>query len=331
MHPPPDSLALPSVRLAREAMNTRFEIALHGSHPVALRAAGEEALDEIERLEERLSLFRPASEIAHLNARAAQEPIRVTPGTLALLQHARRLHAETGGLFDPTIAPLLDCWGLLGGAGRMPTAAAVAAARACVGLDLVEFNEKNRTVRFTRDGVRLDLGAIGKGYAIDCAVQILREAGVTSALLHSGTSTVYALGSPPESDAWPVAIDGPPTPPGQPRQQLAVVRLRDQSLSVSAVWGKSFTAAGRTFGHVLDPRSGQPASEAVLAAVLLPSATESDAFSTALLAVGPAGHDRIAALRPGLKTWLAWRLNADGPLQLAATGLGQLPQEAGAA
>ncbi len=330
MQPLPGTPAPPPVRLAREAMNTRFEIALHGSNPVALRAAGEEALDEIERLEERLSLFRPASEIAHLNARAAQEPIRVTPGTLALLQHARRLHAETGGAFDPTIAPLLECWGLLGGTGRVPTPEEIAAARACVGMDLVELNEKHRTVRFARHGVRLDLGAIGKGYAIDRAVEILREAGVTSGLLHGGTSTIYALGPPPDTEAWPVAIDGPPTPLGEPRQPLAVVRLCDESLSVSAVWGKSFTAGGRTYGHVLDPRSGWPASDAVLAAVVLPSATESDALSTALLTVGPGGHHRLAALRPGMRTLLAGPLKADGPLQLAATGLGQLPPPLGA-
>ena len=331
MRPPPDSPASPAVRLAREAMNTRFEIALHGANPVALRAAGEEALDEIERLEERLSLFRPASEIAHLNARAAQEPIRVTPGTLALLQHARRLHSETGGAFDPTIAPLLDCWGLLGGSGRLPTPEEIAAARACVGMDLVELNEKHRTVRFLRDGVRLDLGAIGKGYAIDRAVEILREAGVTSGLVHGGTSTIFALGSPPGAEAWPVAIDGPPTPPGQPRQPLAIVRLRDESLSVSAVWGKSFTVGGRTYGHVLDPRSGWPASDAVLAAVVLPSGAESDAFSTALLTLGPGGHARIAALRPGMKTLLAGSLDTGGRLRVESTGMGELPHDWGAA
>lgn len=325
----PPATQPPPVLLARHAMHTRFEIALHGGDPLALRAAGEESLDEIDRLEERLSLFRPTSEIAHLNARAAREAVRVTPAVLALLRLAQRLHGETAGSFDPTIAPLLDCWGLLGGTGRVPTPEELAAARACVGMGLVELDERASTVRFTSPGVRLDLGAIGKGYAIDRAAEILREAGVTSALLHGGTSTVYAIGAPPDGEAWPVAIEGPPAAAGQMRDTIAIVRLRDESLSVSAVWGKSFTAAGQTFGHVLNPLTGRPASEAVLAAVVLPSATETDALSTALLALGPDEHARLAALRPGMKTLLASAGPDGGPLRLAARGiaLAQMPVE----
>src|SRR5215467_1916131 len=95
------------ITLARNAMATRFEIVLHGENPVSLRAAGEEALEEVERLEAQLSLFRPSSEIAHLNARAAVEPVRVTPALFALLQHAQKLWAESEGAFDITIAPLV--------------------------------------------------------------------------------------------------------------------------------------------------------------------------------------------------------------------------------
>src|ERR1041385_2878455 len=108
------------VTLARHAMATRFEIVLHGDNPVALRAAGEEALTEIERLEAQLSLYQPASEVSRLNARAGREPVKVSPGLFALLQHAKILHAETGGAFDITIAPLIRCWGFMNGSGRIP-------------------------------------------------------------------------------------------------------------------------------------------------------------------------------------------------------------------
>src|SRR3989442_10292235 len=99
-----------TVAVARQAMATRFEIVLHGGNPVALRAAGEEALAEIARLEDQLSLYRPSSEIAHLNARAAREPVKVSPALFALLQHAQQLHRESGGAFDITVAPLVRCW-----------------------------------------------------------------------------------------------------------------------------------------------------------------------------------------------------------------------------
>ena len=302
-----------TVTVARRAMATRFEMLLHGENAVALRAAGEQALDEIERLEAQLSLYRTTSELSLVNRHAAARPVRVSPPVFRLLEHARRLHAQTEGAFDITVAPLVRCWGFMGGSGSMPTPEAVAEARARVGMHLVELCEVESTVRFTTDGVMLDLGALGKGYAIDCAAETLREAGVASALFHSGTSSVYALGQPPDAAAWKTAIPRPeaavdhealPRGAGNVEAVLATVTLRDESLGVSGVLGKCFQAGDRTYGHVIDPRAGEPAQRALLAAVVLPSATEADALSTALLTLGPEGFERIVRLRPGLRALL---------------------------
>ncbi len=323
---------MPEVTLARNAMATRFEIVLHGSDPVALRAAGEEALDEIERLEAQLSLFRPSSEIAHLNARAAREPVRVSPPVLALIEHARRLSSETGGAFDITVAPLVRCWGFMGGTGRQPAPDELAAAREKVGMHLVLCNSADGTVSFARDGVMLDLGAIGKGYAIERGAELLREAGIQSALLHGGTSTVYGLGSPPGDEGWQIAIENPfgreprvsaaSTSAGSGPSHggpFAVVSLRNEALSVSAIWGKYFEQEGRRLGHVIDPRTGESVSAALLAAVVLPSATETDALSTALLTLGPEGHDALANLRPGMRAVVAAERN--GQLEIRSRGI----------
>jgi thiamine biosynthesis lipoprotein len=290
-----------TVRLARHAMATRFEIVLHGENPARLRGAGEEALAEVDRIEAQLSIYRPTSELARVNAGAAREPVQVTPPVFRLLKQARQLHRESGGAFDITIAPLMRCWGFMDGSGSLPDPAEVARVRRHVGMQHVILDEKNLTVRFDGEGVMLDLGAIGKGYAIDRAAETLREAGITSALLHGGTSTVYGLGKPPEGDTWKVAVESPPSDGATP-PWLATVPLQDEALSVSAVWGKFFEHGGKTFGHVLDPRAGQPVASAVLAAVVLPSATETDALSTALLVVGLDGHEKIAQLRPGMRT-----------------------------
>lgn len=297
-------------------MATRFEIVLHGPNPVALRAAGEEALAEIDRIEGLLSLYRNTSEIAHVNARAGEEAVRVSPAVFRLLEQARALSEATEGAFDITIAPLVRCWGFMGGTGAMPEAVAVEEARARVGYRLVELDRASSTVRFGRPGVMLDLGAIGKGYAIEQAVDILREAGVTSAIVHGGTSTVYALGAPPGEPAWQVAIEHPPasdataTPDSTGSSEgegrlLAVVPLRDEALSVSAVWGRSFAAGARRYGHVIDPRTGQPVDHSVLSAVILPSATETDALSTALLTSGRTWVDALLGLRPGGRALVA--------------------------
>ncbi len=305
-------------------MATRFEIVLHGENPVSLRAAWEEALNEIERLETQLSLFKPASEISRVNAGAAFAPVRVSPPVFRLLQRAQRLSQETNRAFDVTIAPLMRCWGFLGGPGERPTTAALAEARDLVGMHQVHLDEASGTVQFKKPGMMIDLGAIGKGYAIECAVECLREAGVQNALIHGGTSTAYGIGSPPESDGWQIAIPSPvtmrqktaerlkalgihepqpvqPEVPADEEKPFAVVALRDCSLSVSAVWGKFFHSDGRNFGHIIDPRSGEPAAVAVLSAVVSPSATDTDALSTALLTLGPGGLQLIAALGQELK------------------------------
>ena len=308
-----------ALTVACHAMATRFEIVLHGEREPALRAAGEEALRRIEELEARLSLFRAGSEIAHVNARAAHEPARVTPEVFALLQHAQRLCEESGGAFDITVAPLVRCWGFMGGNGRMPRAEEVAEARAKVGMGLVRLNAGEFTVQFEREGVMLDLGAIGKGYAVEQAAEVLREAGVTSALLHGGTSTVQAIGSPPREEVWKIAVERPSPSPDAAPVLLATVPLRDETMSVSAVWGNHFEAGGRTFGHIIDPRTGEPALGTVLAAVVLPSATETDALSTALLTVGREGLERIASLRPGMKTLVV--RESGGKLSVDARGI----------
>ena len=245
------------VQVARNAMATRFEIVLHGTNATMLRAAGEEALDEIARLENQLSLYRPTSEIARVNARAAHEPVRVTPLVFKLLQHARELSSACEGAFDVSIAPLVRSWGFMGGTGQPADPKQLAEARECIGMAHVHFDDANHTIRFAKAGMMIDLGAIGKGFAIDRAVELLRDADVESALVHGGTSTVYAIGKPLENDAWKVAIaDGAPN--HFSAESLPSITLRDEALSVSAVWGRSFEKEGKTMGHVIDPRTGEP-------------------------------------------------------------------------
>ncbi|HNU51639.1 MAG TPA: FAD:protein FMN transferase [Verrucomicrobiota bacterium] len=291
-----------TVTLARRAMNTRFEVLLHGTNAVALRAAGEAALDEIEHLEDQLSLYRPGSEIHRVNRHAHRQPVRVSPTVFRLLEQARDLSRLAQGAFDPTVAPLLDCWGFLDGAGHPPDPEALAEALQAVGMQRVELDPSTGTVRFPRPGMMLDLGAIGKGHALDRALDSLREAGVESAFLHGGTSSVAALGCPPDAPAWRVAIPRPHPPqasaPPAASDILHVVELKDAALGVSAWWTKHFVHQGRTCGHVVDPRTGEPVAATLLAAVVLPSAAEADALSTALLVLGQPGIPCLGRARP---------------------------------
>ncbi len=197
----------------------------------------------------------------------------------------------------------------------MPNAEEIAEARAKVGKEQVQLNAEDFSVQFAREGVMLDLGASGKGFALERAVGFLREAGVTSALLNGGTSTVYALGHPPGQEHWKVAIESPPKDLEKkdvPGELIATVPLRDEAMSVSAVWGRVFLDGGKTFGHVLDPRSGEPVQGALLAAVVLPSGTETDALSTALLVLGDAGQETLGILRPEIRTLVISEISEKG-------------------
>ncbi|MBN9692836.1 MAG: FAD:protein FMN transferase [Verrucomicrobia bacterium] len=285
------------LRFARHAMATRFELVLPGADEVRLRAIAEEALDEIERLENLLSRYRPHTDIARINRGAAFAPVPISPETFRLLERARKLTEFTEGAFDPTVGALLEVWGFTSGAGRTPEPDLLEAARTRIGWNQVELDDSHSTVRFLQPGVSLDLGAIGKGYALDVAVERLREAGVKSALIHGGTSSMVAIGPRPDGSPWFVSVVNSP-------ESSQTIPLQNESLSVSAPTGKWFRdEAGLLQGHVLDPVLGKPVAVSHPAAVVSPFATDSDALSTALLVRGPQFTGKLAEW-PKTRGWL---------------------------
>lgn len=287
-------------------MATRFEVVLFGSRPEALRAAGEEALDEVESVEAWMSPYRTDSSLALLHREAHRypgEPIPVDPRLFAFLSAAIDLAQETEGAFDPTVGPLLRRCGLGVSASVMPVESP---GFAPIGWQHVALDPVRRTVRFLRPGIEFHPGAVGKGWALDRAAEVLREAGVASALLHGGTSSVVALGHPPDAENWRVALPQPPVgwrchwPDGAAPE----VALMDETLSVSAAWGRSMRTGDDAVPHIFDPRTDRPAKAMAVAAVALPSATASDAWSTALFVDGHAGRQRLESLKPGVRCWL---------------------------
>ncbi len=270
------------VKLALNAMATRFELVLHGDDPVFLRAAGQEALAEIKRLHQRLSFYDPSSSISHINRRAHQCPVKISSNLYALLKLSKHLHHTTHGAFDITVGPLMKTWGFVQGSGMWPDESERKKALERTGMDKLILNDQQCSVAFQRDGMAIDLGAIGKGYAIDEATNILRECGVTSALLHGGTSTMAAIGTPsPDDDGWPIGI----LDPLDHAKVLTSITICDEAFSVSAPHGKAFKKDGQVLGHIIDPRLGYPVKGANLSAVSFTSATICDALSTACMAL----------------------------------------------
>src|SRR5207249_4638242 len=176
-------------------MACRFEVTLRSQDARHIPAA-RRALDETDRIEAALTVFRETSELMRVNREAARSPVAVSEALFDLLQACRELSIDTGGAFDITSTPLSRCWGFLRREGRLPSLVELEGAQSQVGIDLVQLDAATRAVRFARDGVELNLGSIGKGYALGRMARVLTDAGVRDALVSAGGSSVLALGSP---------------------------------------------------------------------------------------------------------------------------------------
>lgn len=295
-------------------MATRFEIALAGAERHRLRAAGEEALDEISRIEQIFSPYLPSSEIYQVNERAALRPVPIGHQTLRRLDSIVKLCEATGGAFDITVRPLLRAWGLVGGF-EPGSDADIEAARAVTGTHHIQLSRQDSTISFDLPGVELDFGAVGKGLALDGAAAVLRECGVQSALLHGGTSSVLAIGTEGGGRGWRAAV----ADPDDSGRLIAQTWLCDSSLGVSSTAGKTVVRNGEVVGHIIDPRSGCPAEGAALAAVAAREAAFCDAFSTALVVLGEEGLD-LPALHRGDVSCLLGIRGSDGGLNVITTG-----------
>jgi len=267
------------VRVHRRAMACRFEITFDGANAHFVPAA-EAALNEIDAIESHLTVFRDTSALVDLNRRAANEPVSVDSTLFDLLKRCHQLSIDTDGAFDITSTPLSRCWGFLRREGRVPSFHEVDAARRVVGIHHVHLDAERSSVRFDSIGVELNLGAVGKGYALDRVSTALRADGVDHALLSAGQSSLLAIGG--RQRGWAIDITSP-----RREKPLARVWLRDRALGTSGAGEQFVLVDGQRYGHVLDPRTGSPADGVLSASVVCASAADADALSTAFLVGGP--------------------------------------------
>jgi FAD:protein FMN transferase len=259
-----------------EAMGSSFSVVLHGGDRAALESATEVAFEEVHRLDRMLSNYRPASEWSAVNREAGARAVRVSDELFALLSSCMDYSRQSDGAFDITVGPLMKVWGFYKGDGRMPRPAEVVAALSRVGYQHVRLDAAERTVQFARAGLELDPGGIGKGYAVDRMVEILRVMGVRSALVSAAGSSIYGIGAPPEEPrGWPITIRDP----RRADVAAAEVFLKDMSLSTSGSYERFFWANGQTYAHIMDPRTGYPAQGAVSVSVLAPRTIDSEAWT----------------------------------------------------
>jgi thiamine biosynthesis lipoprotein len=278
-------------------MGTTFSVVLHGPDRTKLEAAAKSALDEAHRLDRLLSNYLPASELSRVNREAAQGPVAVSRELFQFLDSALRYSRQSEGAFDMTVGPLMKTWRFYKDEGALPKADEVAKALTRIGYRHVILDDATKAVRFDLAGIELDPGGIGKGYAVDSMVAVLRQAGVKSALVSAGGSSVYAMGTPPGKSGWRIPIRAP----DDPNREVAHIELKDASISTSGGYEKFFRAGGKVYSHIMDPRTGYPAQGTVAVSVVAPRTIDSEVWAKPYFINGRAWTEKH--LEPGFRVF----------------------------
>ncbi len=263
------------------------------------------ALSEFVRVDSLMSNWTQTSEVARINREAGLGPVTMHPEVAEVVDAALRAGRESDGAFDITVEPLVRLWGFLGGPKRVPSESELVAAFARVGPRHLMYDSTARILRFDRQDVRIDLGGIAKGHAVDRAANALRNAGVRDALVDL-SGNMFALGSPATSPAWRIGVR-------DPRDRIpyfARLALSEQAISTSGKYEQFVAQDGRTYGHIMDPRSGRPAEGLISVSVIAPTAMEADAWSTSLFVLGPVAAKLKAKARRDIEAVLVTPGNA---------------------
>jgi thiamine biosynthesis lipoprotein len=240
-----------------------------------METAAGSALEEARRLDNLLSNYKPESEWSRVNREASAHPVPVSPELFNLLAACVEYSRESEGAFDITVGPLMKIWGFYKGTGHLPGPGEVDAARKRIGYRHIVLDPARRTVYFDQPGINIDPGGIGKGYAVDKMVEILRKYKVERALVSAGGSSIYCLGVPPGELGWRIQIDDPM----DEGRHAAEAILKDESISTSGSAEKFFVADGKIWSHIMDPRTGYPARGVLSVSVIAPRTIDSEAWT----------------------------------------------------
>jgi FAD:protein FMN transferase len=282
-----------AVRFDVRTMGTVGAVTVITPDSASVAAIAERALGAFGAVDARLSNWNPHSELSAVNAGLDVGPVELSAEAAVVITAALRIARESDGAFDPTVEPLVRLWGFLGGTPRVPDRTAIESARTRTGYGYLRLAGDPLTLVADRSGMRIDLGGIAKGHAVDLAHAILREAGIEHALVDL-SGNMRALGHPPGRASWTLGVRDPDRRDGW----FARLRLYDDAVATSGNYEQFVDADGHRYGHVLDPRSGWPVEGLDGVTVLAPTALLADAWATALLVQGPE-RARVTAAERG--------------------------------
>jgi len=255
------------------------------------KRAADIVFNEINRIENLLSKYKPGSEVYRLNQRGK---LKVSPETFYIIKKSKELSTTTDRAFDITVAPLVDLWGFSDKKYRVPSDQEIKKALKLVGSDKIILHEQDNVIEFSLPGMKIDLGGIAKGYALDCAVKRLKENNIASCLIAAGQ--VYALGDKLGSP-WKIAIKNP-----RGSVFSGYLEIKNESVATSGDYEQYFEADNIRYSHIMDPRSGYPADSGISSVtVVAPDGLTADALSTAVFVLGKGAEKDLRSAFPGTR------------------------------
>ena len=299
----------PLVHEKKYVMGTVFDILVYDASPAHARDAIDAAFREIVRLDGVMSNYKSDSDLSRLNRCAHFQVCTIDPDLYRVIEESLRYSKLSEGKFDTSVGPLVDFWKAVMRGERGYSSAEEQKLRSCVGYDNIELRPPNQ-IEFHSACLRIDLGAIGKGYAVDRAAEILRTSHISNALINAGGSTLFAMGAPPDQLSWMVQLRDPS---GRIGPQVA---LSDSSVSTSEQTPPSLLGNNKG-GHIIDPDTGTPVASTAAISAVAKTATASDALSTTLFLLGPERGKHLIDSIPG--TAAIW-ISPGGEAETASSG-----------
>jgi FAD:protein FMN transferase len=275
-----------------DAMGSTYSIVLYDENRNKMESAAHHAFEEARRLDLLLSNYKPESEWSKMNREAADHPVAVSAELFDLLTACVNYSRKSEGAFDITVGRLMKIWGFYRDSGHLPQPGEVKRALGQTGYQHIVLDPSKQTVFFSRAGLNLDPGGVGKGYAVDKMAGILKRDGIRSALVSAAGSSIFCFGAPPGEPGWRIQIKDP----GNEWKPMADVTLKDESLSTSGSYEKFFVAEGRTWSHIMDPRTGFPSQGTLSVSVIAPLTLDSEVWAKPYFILG---RRWTAAHKPG--------------------------------
>ena len=299
----------PLVHKTKYVMGTVYEIAAYDESSQRASKAIDQAFAEIVRLDEVLSNYKPESDLSRLNREGHFRAVKVPADLYKVIEESDKYSRLSGGKYDITVAPLVDMWKAALRGDGVVSQEEQDKLRECVGYQNIELIPPDM-VEFHSPCMRIDVGSIGKGYAVDRAVEILRTNGIKNALVDAGQSSIYGMGAPPGKSAWEVHLRDPSNRVGP------MVMLSENSVSTSEQTPPSLLG-NETAGHIIDPENGKPLETKYALSIVAKTGMETDALSTTLLLVGPEkGRQIVKGMTDAAAIWIS----ADGDTETVTTG-----------